>query len=187
MFVLFNVVSCIGFGVLLALVLSLGLVFLAMKLFSPVRIKLFSWVLLLFMTLLICYQSVLLVGGGYAKSYMNDISESVLTVVNTTRTAIDGTVSTFYQHEQVLEDLTEKYPLLQSYISEINLQEYINSGLSVPEIVVKELNSMVNFYMLRRVLWILGFLLLGVIVVAYSRTPYQSSSSLGSGFPMDFD
>ncbi len=187
MFVLFNVFSCVTFGLLLALVLSLGLVFLAMKLFAPVRIKLFSWIFLLAMTLFVCYQSILLVGGIYAKSYMDDIGENVLTLVNTTRTAINGSVSVLQQNEQILTDMIDEYPIFRSYLSEINVEEYIETGLSVPEIVVEKLGKKVNYYMLRRVLWIIGFLSIGVIVVAKSHISYQNSTFSVSGFPMDFD
>lgn len=187
MFIFFNIVSCVIFGLLLALLLSGGLVLLMTKMFAPVKIKLFSWVLLLFMAIFVCYQSVLLIGGFYAKDYVGDIGNSLIAFVDSSRTAIGEVGNSLQPDRQILETLAEEYPMLQSYILDVNVEEYINSGLSVPGIIVEELNAMVNYYILRRVLWILAFLLAGTFVIANSRTPYRSSNSLGGSFPMDFD
>lgn len=187
MFVLFNIFSCVVFGLLLALVLSGGLVLLMIKLFAPVRIKPISWILLLSMTILVCYQSVLLVGGFYAKGYVNDIGNGISTFIDASRITIGEVNSSLQSNKQVLENLAEEYPMLQTYILDVDVDEYVNSGLSVPSIIVEELNAMVNFYILRRVLWMLAFLLIGTFVIANCRTPYRSSNSLGGSFPMDFD
>ena len=109
MFVLFNIFSCVVLGILLALVLSGGLVLLMIKLFAPVRIKPLSWILLLSMTILVCYQSVLLVGGFYAKGYVNDIGNGISTFIDASRITIDEVNSSL--QVQVLDILLANFQM----------------------------------------------------------------------------
>lgn len=74
MFVLSNLIGCIGFGLLLALLLGGGLVFLAHLLFSPYRSQGGAILVMIAMFLLLLFQSVLLVGAWYAKDYVADLT-----------------------------------------------------------------------------------------------------------------
>lgn len=74
MFVLSNLIGCIGFGLLLALLLSGGLAFLAHLLFSPYRSQGGVILVVVAMFLLLLFQSVLLVGAWYAKDYVADLT-----------------------------------------------------------------------------------------------------------------
>lgn len=74
MFVLSNLIGCIGFGLLLALLLGGGLVFLAHLLFSPYRSQGGAILVMIVMFLLLLFQSVLLVGAWYAKDYVADLT-----------------------------------------------------------------------------------------------------------------
>lgn len=74
MFVLSNLIGCIGFGLLLALLLGGGLVFLAHLLFSPYRSQGGAILVIIAMFLLLLFQSVLLVGAWYAKDYVADLT-----------------------------------------------------------------------------------------------------------------
>lgn len=172
MFVLFNLIGCIGFGLLLALLLSAGLVVLGQLLFAPYRSQWGAIAVMVGMFLLLLFQSVLLVGAWYAKDYVAD-----LTTVGT------QTVAAF-ANDANLNRLIELLDVQR--VQEI-AQAGINTGVSTVTHLADSLNSVINGYIWRRIGWMALVAVLGMTALGFmggGSSSRSRNSRRGSARPV---
>lgn len=152
MFVLFNLVGCIGFGLLLALLLSGGVVVVANLLFAPYRNQWAALLVMVAMFLLLLCQSAMLMGAWYAKDYVADL----VTVGTQTVTA--------FSNDANLSQLME---LLDVQEVQDAANAGISTGVSAVEHFTNSLYSVINSYIWRRVGWMALIVALGMTALGF--------------------
>lgn len=192
--------SLIG-GIVVSLVLVVGLAFLVRGIksgsnFTPLTLV-GSIVLFLFLSV----QMVLLMGAHSIKGYANDVADDVrLTVrqfaAQTTELA-DGMTEWDGVAAEWKSLVADKYPVLGYCLRHTDLPQTIK--VSAPSTAVANmdgltmemlasLNSYINYYMLRRILWALAFLAVGAVSLGFTlETSYSSASSYRYGGIDDID
>lgn len=191
--------SLIG-GIVVSIVLVVGLAFLVRGIKSSSNFTPLTLVGSIVVFLFVSVQMVLLMGAHSVKGYANDMADDVrMTVrqfpVQTTdftedMTEMDGVAAGWKAF------VADKYPVLGYYLRYIDLPQNLNvasssmvdnlDGLTVE--MMASLNSYINYYMLRRILWALAFLVVGGIGLGFTlETSYSSSSSYRYGSIDDID
>lgn len=148
MFVLFNIVACVGFGLLLALVLT-GLVgVLGMALFAPFRSRLLVGALIGLAFVLIGYHSVLFIGGLYARSYILDYSN--IGTYTVTALGTDPTLSSIVDYFDIENEFAMG----------------VYSGVSSVHHFTNLLLDVVDNYLWVHIGWVLLFMLVSIGLLA---------------------
>lgn len=152
MFVLFNLVGCIGFGLFLTLLLGGGLLVLANMLFAPYRVQWAAILTMVVLLLVLLFQSILFVGAWYAKDYVSDlVSVSTHTVVSIMNDA----------------NLNQLVELLDAQEVQNIAQTGIDTGVSTVTHLTDSLNSVINGYIWRRIGWMALVAVLGMAALGF--------------------
>ena len=170
MFIIGNLIGCLLWGTLIALLVVGGIFFLLRLLVPNSLNSVFSWGVLAILFVHTTAQSSLMVGAMYAKGYVNDVSGYANNLLPEKSTAQDA-VSDFQRIRQQIE---EQFPLSKSVFKRINtddIQEYTASGHSVVEFIADEMKSTINYYILRRVVWLLGAVLIALVGILVLNKP----------------
>lgn len=163
MFVWFNLVGCIGFGLLLTLLLGGGLLVLANMLFAPYRIQWGVILVMFVMLLVLLFQSVLFVGAWYAKDYISDL----LSVSTNTVTSIMNDAN-----------LNQLVKLLDAQEVQNIVQVGADTGISAVNHFADSLFGIVNGYMWRRVGWMALTITLGMVALGFMGGGSSSHSRI---------
>ena len=108
----------------------------------------------------LAFQSVLICGAITIKSYADDVEDQISSIIE----SVDA--DHYFNKEetqQMLEKITEEYPLVGYYIGGANFTNHTPQTLA--KAMVDELHRFMNRYIMRRVLWSLLFITVGAIVV----------------------
>ena len=122
--------------------------------------------------LFLSFQSVLLCGAVSVKSYSAELQSTVNLWVQRLPSA---TTFTQQESQEILENLMEQRPLISHFIESADFTGH--TPASIAEAMIDELNSFMNAYILRRVLWSLFFVVVSVIIVIKSMETYRPSHS----------
>lgn len=171
-----NAFSCIFWGVLvssLCMLLFIALIrgWYRNATFTPVSVVV-SVLLFLFLSV----QSVLLVGAVKIISLEEEYEEHIHSIVaNAIGTETEAV--TAEQSDVVLRQFFCDYPLVAQYIEEGRFSG--QTALELPHAITRELSSYMRWYIVRRLLWCLAFVVVGSVVVI--RTISKSNSKKGIG------
>lgn len=147
-------------GGLLSVVLVV-LLYLLIKAFYPsCKLTLLSGVVMFVLWIFLFIQSTMLVGALYAKGYVDDMKTVVATFMEKA-TDVSDSLNSSQQADKLKQDLSEQYPILESYLDRLDIRELTNRDMPVEIILAESIKTMIHFYILRRVLWIVAFLLVG--------------------------
>lgn len=139
-----NTIACIFWGIIISGVLT-TLLFRIMKALCPSASLTFPSGLTLFiLSIFLFAQSVMLTGAIYAKGYVKDIDKI------TGQTGDAG---------QIKQKISTEYPFVSSYLNPINVTDV--SAISI----IKEIKSLINYYIMRRILWMTGLMIAGMVVL----------------------
>lgn len=145
-------------SLLLALLITVVLIFVCiwvMKLLFPRRSLHIDIGFILGMgvlSLILFIQSFLFCGAGYAKKYVGTVETAIQAAVNIEENGIDLNSK---EIEVVKTTIINEYPLLKRYIKNMNESEFKDGFTNI----VSPVYSLINKYMWRRVLWMVGALL----------------------------
>lgn len=148
MFVVFNVVGCIAFGLLLALLLAGGAAFLSYACFAPFRSRIAAGAVIAVSFLLLLYQSVTFVGGWYARDY------------------VSGWLKVGNHTVETLRNDTSLSLLAETLGVDAQTAAGVNDGISSAQSLANSLLDMVDDYLWARVGWTAVILLLTVVSFA---------------------
>lgn len=152
MFVLLNLVGCIGLGLLLTLLLGGGLLVLANILFAPYRVQWAAILTMVVLLLVLLFQSILFVGAWYAKDYVSDlVSVSTHTVVSIMNDA----------------NLSQLVELLDAQEIQNIAQTGVDTGVSTVNHFADSLYGVINGYIWRRIGWMALVTVLGMTVLGF--------------------
>ena len=125
---------------------------------STMSIASYAFVVLLF--LLLSFQSVLICGAITIKSYGNKVENLIDTTVSTLPT---NQILVQDESQQILETINTQYPLVGYFLNYTDV-----AGQTAQELarsMVVEMRSYINWYILRRVAWVLFFIVVGAVAI----------------------
>ncbi len=134
--------------------------------FSPVS-YLVGAVLFVFLS----FQCILIVGSLKIISMTDEYEQKIVTLVQSY--SPDGEVSKA-QASEVIDEIIEEFPILEYYIGGGEFSGYTASQL--PAAIAKELRSFMRWYIFRRILWCLGFVIVGAVLVIKSLSRKYASA-----------
>ena len=128
----------------------------------------------------------MMVGAMYAKGYVNDISTYANSLVTVGADAVQsGThpVSSASDFNRIRQQIEEQFPMAKPVLDHIDisdLDQYVASGHSVVDFIADELKSTFNYYILRRVLWLMGFVLVSLVAILLLNRPRDYTLDMNS-------
>lgn len=178
MIILDNVIGCIFWGVTIAIVSTMIVCILCKLLY---RLSPIAYIILLILFILTGAQGAMLAGATYLKGYVGDARE-----------IIEVTGGTMKTHEEMYDLILNKYPVLQPFLDCIDKQDTIDSQtgkeMDIVSYISNKINDTITYYILRRVLWLIGFMAIAaatiILFFSYRNSEsymYSNTSSTGSG------
>ena len=137
--------------------------------FSPV-----SFVVGVVLFILLCFQSILIVGSLKIINLSDSIENQVTSIVETIYTPSEEVPEN--KASEIIDTIIEDSPILQYYIGGGQFSGYKASEL--PHAIVQELQSYMRWYIVRRVLWCLGSVVVGAICVIKSMNRSYSKQRI---------
>ena len=186
-----NILGCIFWGALIA-VAATGIVYLLCRLISGSVTSLGAYIVLTVLFILAGAQGSMITGALYLKGYVADAHDAIETLIPNIETS--GMEQATGNIDQLRQRLLDEYPMLASFIDKIDLSQassYVqnaqNGSTAMADFVANQFNDTLNYYALRRVLWLIGFMVAAALAItlffsyrnSYS-TDYTESSSGGS-------
>ena len=129
--------------------------------FSPV-----SYIVGALLFLLLSFQCVLVVGSLKIIDMTDEYEERISTLVDGVCSLSDEVSQS--QASDIIDKIINEYPILQYYISGGEFSGY--TARELPHAIAQELRSFMRWYIFRRVLWCLGFVLVGAFCVIKSMS-----------------
>ena len=186
MFLIGNIIGSVFWGLIITIVVVGGVFLLCKALVSYRASSLLSLGILLVLFVLAGAQSTMMVGAMYAKGYVDDISTYANSLVTAGADAVQSgtdavpSVSDFNRIRQQIED---QFPMAKPVLDRIDvgdLDQYVASGHSVVDFIANELKSTLNYYILRRVLWLMGFVLVALVGILLLNRPRDYTLDMNS-------
>ena len=184
MFILENIFGCVFWGTILAIIIVTVVYLLYRQLAPSGRKSIMTHLLLFVLFLFVGAQTTMTVGALYAKGYISDISNSVNSIIGNTADQVNPTVDYV---ESTIYELKSQYPFAAPLLNKVDIGKatrYVEGGgHSVVDFIASNLHETVNYYILRRVLWMIGFVLIAMIgMLLLSNKRRQPASMSQSSF-----
>lgn len=163
-----NIMACIAWGTIISVMLLITLHIVMKALYPSYSLSILGACVLFVLFIFLFAQSVMLVGALYAKGYVEDVEKLTVSLIHETGHASKQLTST-EQSKEIIQKIEKEYPALSSYLSKIDTGTITGGGTAVVIALARDLKSEINYYILRRVLWLAGMMLTGRILLACTR------------------
>lgn len=172
-----NIIACMAWGIIISGVL-ITILHLVMKALYPSYSLSIPGACVLFILFIFLFaQSTMLSGAMYAKGYVDDIEALAVSFIHKAGDTSKQTAST-EQAKEIIRKIEKEYPALSSYLSKIDTDAITGGGTALAIALTRDLKSEINYYILRRVLWLAGMMLTGRFLLACTkRKQYTGHSS----------
>ena len=158
--------SSMFWGVLIA-VICMGLfVFLIKGWYKDATFSPISYLVGALLFLLLSFQCVLVVGSLKIIDMTDEYENRITTIVNSVYSSYEEVSLT--QASDIIDRIIDEYPILQYYIGGGQFSGF--TAQELPHAIAQELRSFMRWYILRRILWCLGFVIVGAICVIKSMS-----------------
>jgi len=189
MFVIGNIIGSIFWGAVLAVLVVL----LTYVVCRAIRVQsvqgLSAIIIFIILFLLAGAQTTMIAGALYGKGYVDDISNFANSIVSSSSDAVD--------FEELRHNLSDEYPIAKPILDKIDgsgAANYVSKGHTVVDFVTDNLNDTLNYYILRRILWLIGFVVVAISGILLLADNKKQNKSYGmqdfndiSSVPMGFD
>ena len=129
--------------------------------FSPV-----SYLVGIILFVLLSVQSVLVVGSLKIIDMSDVYEHRINTIVENAYSSYDEV--SLGQASDIIDEIIDEYPILQYYIGGEEISGY--TAKELPHAIAQELRSFMRWYIFRRILWCLGFVLIWAVCVIWSMS-----------------
>jgi hypothetical protein len=129
--------------------------------FSPV-----SYIIGAVLFFFLSFQCVLVVGSLKIISMTDEYEQRITSIVESVYSPSD--MVSMPQASDVIDTIIDEFPILEYYISGGEFSGY--SASELPHAIADELRSLMCWYIFRRILWCLGFVIVGAICVIRSMS-----------------
>lgn len=153
--------SSVIWGILIAVACMALFIFLIKGWYRDATFTLTSYLVGVILSFLLAIQCVLIVGSikiiGSTDYYESEITRIVENVYDATDEVSQG------HAEDIIQVIIDRYPLLHYYIGGGEFSGF--TAKELPHAIADELCSFMRWYIFRRILWCLGFVLVGAFFV----------------------
>lgn len=158
--ILFNSIGNLIWGVLLT-VLGIALMFFIIKSWrNDAQFSPSSYIVGLVLFFFLAFQSILMCGAITIKSGADEIRSYINRMVEDIPEGIPFSTS---NSQQILDNICDEYPIVGEYVDWADFEGHDSSDIA--DAMVEELNSFLNWYILRRVGWSILFVVMGAVSV----------------------
>lgn len=176
-------------GILITIIGVALMFFLIKSWFNHKTFTVLSFIIGVVLFIFLSFQSILLCGAVTIKTYTDGVEH-----------AIEGWVSNIpssrhfdkNDSQAIMNRIMEEWPLVGYFVDTADFTGH--TSLSIGEAMADAIREYMNWFILRRVLWSLFFIITGAVVVIKSmegssrgrRSSYSRSSSYGRRRPYDY-
>ncbi|MBQ8673070.1 MAG: hypothetical protein IJ511_03320 [Bacteroides sp.] len=125
---------------------------------------------------LVAFQSVFICGAFKIKGMTDEMYASINSYIPQSWVACDHAFTTD-ETQQICDNLRDEYPLFACYVGTADFRGH--TPATVAQSMVDEIHSFMNRYILRRVAWCLGFIIVGTFIVVKTMEVYRVSMRRG--------
>ena len=164
MLIVGNLIGCIFWGALIAAAVVAVLWGVCHILHIDVLQNPLSLIVIAVLFLLLGAQSTFLVGAYRLRGYADEIAGYVNSIVDTG----ESSLMTIEDVNSIRQRVIDEYPVAKPLLEKMNVQtamNYVESGRGMVGYVSDSVNGALSGYMLRRWLWMMGFVLLAIVFI----------------------
>lgn len=168
--------SSVIWGILIAVACMALFVFLIKGWYKDATFSPFSYLIGVVLFVFLAFQCVLIVGSLKILATTDDFETDITSIVNS---SYDSTAEvTRDQADGILHNIIESHPILHYYIGGIGGGEFSGfTAKELPHAMADELRSYMRWYIFRRLLWCLGFVIVGAVCVIRSMSKLKKKVS----------
>ena len=170
--------SSVIWGILIAVVCMTLFVFLIKGWYKDATFSPISYIIGAVLFLFLSVQCILIVGSLKIIDTTDYYETEISRIVDSAYGAADEV--TMGQADDIIQVIIDRFPLLQYYISGGEFSGF--TAKELPHAMADELRSFMRWYIFRRILWCLGFVIVGAVCVirslSKSSTPLRQSERL---------
>jgi hypothetical protein len=153
-------------GILIALACMALFVFLIKGWYKDATFSPVSYVVGALLFLLLSFQCVLIVGSLKIIDMSDEYEKRISAIVDNVYSPSDEV--SLAQASDVIDTIIDEFPILQYYIGGGEFSGY--TAKELPHAIAQELRSFMRWYIFRRILWCLGFVIVGAVCVIKSMS-----------------
>lgn len=163
--------SSIIWGILISVVCMGLFVFLIKGWYKDATFSSVSYIVGALLFLLLSFQCVLVVGSLKIIDMSDEYENRISTIVDNVYSPSDEV--SLVQASDVINMIIDEFPILQYYIGGGEFSGY--TAKELPHAIAQELRSFMRWYIFRRILWCLGFVIVGAVCVIKSMSRNYAS------------
>lgn len=167
--------SSVIWGILIAVACMALFVFLIKGWYKDATFSPISYIIGAVLFLFLSIQCILIVGSLKIIDTTDYYETEISRIVDSAYDAADEV--TMGQADDIIQVIIDRFPLLQYYISSGEFSGF--TAKELPHAMADELRSFMRWYIFRRILWCLGFVIVGAVCVirslSRSSTPLRQS------------
>lgn len=175
--VLFNILkysfSSLIWGVLIAFICMALFVFFIKGWYKDATFSPISYVVGAILFLLLSFQCVMIVGSLKILDTTDYYEMEITRIVDSTYGSVDEV--SMGQADEIIQVIKDRFPLPQYIISGGEFSGF--TAQELPHAIAQELRSFMRWYIFRRILWCLGFVVVCVICVIKSMSKIKAKKS----------
>lgn len=156
--------SSMIWGILIAVACMALFVFLIKGWYKDAAFSPISYVVGTVLFLFLSFQCILIVGSLKILDSTDYYETEISRIVDSTYDSVDEV--SMGQADEIIQVIIDRFPLLQYYISGGEFSGF--TAKELPHAMADELRSFMRWYIFRRILWCLGFVIVGAICVIKS-------------------
>ena len=163
--------SSMIWGILIAVACMALFVFLIKGWYKDATFSPISYVVGAILFLFLSFQCILIVGSLKIISMTDEYEQRITNIVESVYSPSD--MVSMPQASDVIDTIIDEFPILEYYIGGGEFSGFTAEQL--PHAIADELRSFMRWYIFRRILWCLGFVIVGAICVIKTLSKnYQS-------------
>ena len=170
--IIYYSISNLFLGVILTILGVALLYFLIGSWYRNCQFSLVSFIVGAILFLFLSFQSILLCGAVTIKSYTDDVEVAINNMVSRMP---DSLTLNQEDSQAILDNVVQEWPLVGQFVDLADFRGH--TPVSIAHAMCAELHSVMNYYILRRVLWSLLFIIVSAIVVIRTMEKSFSRSS----------
>lgn len=158
--------SSVIWGFLIAVACMALFVFLIKGWYKDATFSPISYVIGAILFLFLSFQCIMIVGSLKIIDTTDCYETEIANIVNSTYDSSDEV--TMGDADGIIQEIIESFPILRYYIGGGEFSGFTAKGL--PHAIADELRSFMRWYIFRRLLWCLGFVIVGAFCVIRSMS-----------------
>lgn len=168
--------SSVIWGFLIAVACMALFVFLIKGWYKDATFSPISYVIGAILFLFLSFQCIMIVGSLKIIDTTDYYETEIASIVNSAYNSADEV--TMGQADGIIQEIIQRFPILHYYIGGGEFSGF--TAKELPHAMADELRSFMRWYIFRRILWCLGFVIVGAICVirSMSKTKNKKTANL---------